>query len=87
MNLTLPFRVHTMSCWLIIFGFLLPTTGHANHIEVSKDARTSRPLIEVLDDFGERYQVFFSYEASLLEEINVDFEFRKAEPVNLDKQI
>jgi len=31
------------------------------------------PLIEILDEISTRYQVFFSYEATLLEKINVDF--------------
>ncbi len=40
-----------------------------------------RPLAQLLEDFGERYQVFFSYENSILDEIDVDFEFRKDEPM------
>ncbi len=40
-----------------------------------------RPLIDVLDEFGEKYQVFFSYEASLLEGIKVDFQLKTAEPL------
>ncbi len=41
-----------------------------------------RPLIDVLDEFGERYQVFFSYEATLLEKISVEFEFKVKEPLD-----
>lgn len=42
----------------------------------------TKPLTEVLDDFGEKYQVFFSYESSLLEDVKVDFDFRESEPLN-----
>ncbi len=36
-------------------------------------------LMKVLDDFGKKYKVFFSFESSLLEKVKVDFEFRAEE--------
>ncbi|MCB0375989.1 MAG: hypothetical protein KDD04_08745, partial [Sinomicrobium sp.] len=33
----------------------------------------SRRLLDVLDEMSEQYQVFFSYETSLLREIEVNF--------------
>lgn len=38
-----------------------------------------RPLDVVLEELGEKFQVFFSYEPSLLKEIYVDFDIRKEE--------
>lgn len=38
-----------------------------------------RALTEILDDFGDKYDVFFSYEKSMLEGITSDFEFIKNE--------
>ncbi|MEL6192466.1 MAG: SusC/RagA family TonB-linked outer membrane protein [Bacteroidota bacterium] len=38
-----------------------------------------RPLSEVLDQISERYQVIFTYDASIVEGIRVDFEFEDVE--------
>lgn len=36
-------------------------------------------LSEVLDDFSEKYQVFFSYDSKLVKNVKVNFEFKKEE--------
>ncbi|MEL6845951.1 MAG: STN domain-containing protein, partial [Bacteroidota bacterium] len=38
-----------------------------------------RMLVDVLEEMGERYQVFFNYESDLLKEVTVHFEFRQTE--------
>jgi len=38
-----------------------------------------RWLAEVLDDFSEKYQVFFSYDSKTVAEVKVDFDFQKNE--------
>lgn len=40
-----------------------------------------RYLSEVLDEMGEKYQVFFNYESALVKDVKVQFEFRKGEAV------
>jgi TonB-linked SusC/RagA family outer membrane protein len=44
-----------------------------------------RPLIDVLEEFGEKYQVFFSYDSRSVASVNVDFSFKNGE--NLDRAI
>lgn len=41
-----------------------------------------RPLSEVLEEISEKYEVIFSYESSLLRDIEVDFEFRSNETID-----
>lgn len=48
-------------------------------LELSKD----RLLLDVLEDLSERYDVFFSYETKLLEELSVDFQFKKGESLEI----
>ncbi len=63
---------------IIIMGFsAFPT--QANSTDSFEKVVKSSPLIEILDEISIRYQVFFSYEATLLEKINVDFEFKEKE--------
>ncbi|MEO0472777.1 MAG: TonB-dependent receptor plug domain-containing protein, partial [Bacteroidota bacterium] len=38
-----------------------------------------RPLVEVLEELGEKYEVFFSFDADLLKGVEVHYEFRKEE--------
>lgn len=39
----------------------------------------SRPLVQVLDELSESYQVLFSFDAKLLSEITVDYQFNQEE--------
>ncbi len=55
--------------------------GNTDAYSSAKFITDERPLTELLGDFGERYQVFFSYEQELLAGIKVKFEFRKDEPL------
>ncbi len=43
------------------------------------DDLDERPLYEVLEELGETYQVFFSYEPSLVKGVYVDFDIRREE--------
>jgi len=41
-----------------------------------------KPLSEILDEFGEKYQVFFSYDSKALAEVEMEFDFREEENLN-----
>lgn len=41
-----------------------------------------RYLSEILDELGEKYQVFFNYESNLIEDIRLEFELKKGESLN-----
>ena len=70
--------------FLLGIGFSIPSgTVMAN--DFFERSRQTKPLIEILEEVTSRYQVFFSYEASLMEEVNVDFEFKEEE--SLDQAI
>lgn len=44
--------------------------------------QAQRPLIEVLEEISETYQVFFSYEMELLNEVQVEFHAEQGEDLN-----
>ncbi len=58
---------------VLMLGF--PVIGAATASFVDQE----RFLTEVFDELGEKYQVFFNYEAKSLHGVKVDFEFRKEE--------
>ena len=43
------------------------------------DNPQERPLVDVLEELGEQYQIFFSYDPKALEKVSVDFAFKKDE--------
>ena len=71
---------------IIMMGFSTVPT-HANSTDSFEKVEKSSPLIEILDEISTRYQVFFSYEATLLEKINVDFEFTSEEESEFQEAI
>lgn len=42
-----------------------------------------RPLLAVLEELGEKYQIFFTYDPKAVETVNVEFEFKKNESLGL----
>ncbi|RMG57479.1 MAG: hypothetical protein D6722_24865 [Bacteroidetes bacterium] len=42
-----------------------------------------KPLSEVLKAFSERYQVLFSFDVELVRDVEVDFEFRAEEQLDI----
>lgn len=68
-------KIFLTICLLVGFS---PTTHHLWGSEMSVNQEL-RSLTHILEDFGKRYEVFFSYEASLLKDVKVDFEFRASE--------
>jgi TonB-dependent starch-binding outer membrane protein SusC len=40
-------------------------------------------LVDVLKEMSEKYQVFFTYDAGLLKDVKVNFEFREKEPIQV----
>ncbi|MCB0629638.1 MAG: SusC/RagA family TonB-linked outer membrane protein [Lewinella sp.] len=75
-------KLYKTSKLLCILLLCLGFSVHSTQAEPSgrfDGTALDKPLIEILNEFGEKYQVFFSYEATLLEKINVDFEFRPNE--------
>ncbi len=47
-----------------------------NHLS---DVSQPRPLLDILEEISEEYEVFFSYETKLLRAVQADFHFRKGE--------
>ncbi len=59
---------------------LHPPSAIASSEKGLADYYTSeQPLTEILKEMGEKYQVFFTYEANLLQNVEVDFEFKSGE--------
>jgi TonB-linked SusC/RagA family outer membrane protein len=54
--------------------------GFAGEITLPAGNYQEEELIEVLKEMSERYQVFFTYEAKLLRNVKVHFEFKSDEP-------
>ncbi|MDW3648526.1 MAG: SusC/RagA family TonB-linked outer membrane protein [Bacteroidia bacterium] len=48
-----------------------------------QDENAGRPLAEVLDDLGERYKVFVSYQSKLINGVEVDFTFKQTESLEM----
>ena len=67
-------------CLLFLFlgiGICHPLIG-SNNFNTQE-----RPIIEVLNQLSEKYEVLFSYNTQALREINVDFEFRANEKLEV----
>ncbi|MEM7369731.1 MAG: SusC/RagA family TonB-linked outer membrane protein [Bacteroidota bacterium] len=67
--------------FIILLGTLFQSPK-ANPVPVD-DNFQNRQLSEVLNDLGERYQVFISYQSRLIKDIQVDFEFRTEESLDM----
>ncbi len=67
---------------VLLLLFFLGRGPHIHAYPNSPELENSRELLKILDELSEQYQVFFSYETSLLREIKVDFEFRVGESLN-----
>lgn len=68
---------------LLLLAGGIDTTGiRAGTNHFAFNTLQPRLLTEVLEEFGQRYQVIFSFETKLLSDIEVDFEFRENEEVN-----
>ena len=63
---------------MVMFLMLCNTAVIANKC----DANDDRYLIEVFDDFTAVYNVFFSYEKSMIADVKVDFDIDKGEVLN-----
>ena len=59
--------------------FLVLLTGIQGSAWAKSTSIQEQPLDEVLEELGEWYQVFFSYEPRLVKEIYVDFAIRPEE--------
>ncbi len=73
--------LHKKSLLLLLFFVLLkgfPENVLANSM-FSTTMVQEQPLHKVLEEIGERYQVFFSYEPSLIQDVYVDFDIRPEE--------
>lgn len=51
--------------------------------ETLNSLKEKQPLSEVLEEFSEVYEVFFSFETRILKDIEVDFKFMPGESLNL----
>ncbi|MEM6803423.1 MAG: TonB-dependent receptor plug domain-containing protein [Bacteroidota bacterium] len=76
----------SMLFMLVLFVLMLVPQHLAGKIpKKEKPSTLDRPLSEVLEELGEKYQVFFSYNAKELSKVWVDFQSQEGE--NFDKAI
>ncbi len=72
--------VHQRYIRLALYSVLLSLGSlSAIAIDESPGWMQERLITDVLKDFGEVYEVFFTYDVELLKGVKVDFEFRKGE--------
>ncbi len=64
------------ACWMFVF---LPLASIAHPSATSAE----KPLSEILEEFSEKFQVFFSYDSKSVAAINLEFEFNENENLNL----
>ena len=80
-----PYTVDKMNSamWLLalLVIFLTPPPSMAKATERLTDEL--QDLTKILEDFGRKYEVFFSFEEALLKGVKVDFDFHQEEPLSL----
>ncbi len=67
------------SVWLCL---CISFTSSLQASDLDKAVVQMMPLTDALDELGERYQVFFSYNENLMRKVNVDFNFKSGESLN-----
>ena len=67
---------HLLLLLLSICTFL--QAGHAEKAFLLPELQ-ERLLTDILDDFSEKYQVFFSYDSKSVRDVKVEFEFKSEE--------
>lgn len=78
MNLITPFKkAGTMLLLFCLIGCSL--MGNSSYEPAHKGTVQERHLSEVLVEIGQKFQVFFNYEAELINYVKVDFELREQE--------
>ncbi len=82
MRFTLLLKVRAAVLLLLV---TLTANLYAREVPFRFSVLQERPLVEALEELSEKYQVFFSYETELLNQIEVDFSFQKEE--NLEEAI
>lgn len=76
--MTLKLLLEKMLCFFVIFS-LSSAVVFADDNPLQKE----RPLTEILDQISEVYEVIFTYDASTLDNISVDFNFNKQEKLEI----
>lgn len=80
------FKNHCKPIWFIgllalfIVGWTVPLRANTYLVDTDQAAR---PLATILEEFSERYQIFFSYDSKSIESIQSDFKFKQKEEVTL----
>ena len=68
---------------LVFFGFSGKVgTVEADPLPPGLSLEVERLLSDVLEEIGEKYQIFFTYDAKLLNDLTVEFEFRNGEALD-----
>ena len=69
---------------IFLLFFFLGLSCQSIFANTSNQSRVEqeRYLSEILDEIGEKYQVFFNYESSLISDIKLDFKLAEAEDLN-----
>ena len=71
-------KTHLLITLLLSF-FMLSSNVFGTNIE---NMNGERSLVEILDDFATTYNVFFSYEKAMIEDVKVDFDIDENEALN-----
>jgi len=78
-------RKLTPSLWIMSLAVVAiccqPLMSQARNNTTAYLQDQEKPLVKVLKEIGEKYQVFFTYEAQLLQDVQVDFKFQPGETV------
>ena len=81
MNLIKIYKTLILGIVFLSLWIATPFQAKANFAELVVEKII--PLDELLEAMGEKYQVFFSYQSEVLKSVNVEFEFREGEAVEV----
>lgn len=83
MKLTTTIKPLRMLPSILFLWLMFPFSVSADAGKVEIRYAQDQPLADVLEELGEKYQVFFSYNADLLTSVTVDFTYREGESLDL----
>lgn len=83
MKLTTTIKLLRMLPSILFLWFMFPISVSADAGKLDIRHAQDQPLADVLEELGEKYQVFFSYNADLLTSVTVDFTYKEGESLNL----
>lgn len=83
MKLTTTIKPLRMLPAILFLWLMFPISVSADVGKLEIRHAQDQPLADVLEELGEKYQVFFSYNADLLTNVTVDFTYHEGESLSL----